>query len=211
MYAPSDLIALSALQHYLYCPRQCALIHLEQIWTESTHTAEGRLLHEKAHSGVAEKRGNVKTATGLHLRSLTLGLVGMADVVEFHHRDAVWYPYPVEYKRGRPKSTDADRVQLCAQALCLEEMLNLPVPEGAIFYGKTRRRQAVIFDANLRVDTAKAATAVREMLDAGHTPPPPEVANDICPACSLCEDCMPLAQSRRPSAARYLEILLESA
>lgn len=210
MYAPADLIPILALQHYLYCPRQCALIHLEQIWTESAHTAEGRLLHEKAHSGATEKRGKVKTATSLHLHSLTLGLVGMADVVEFHLREAVWYPYPVEYKRGRPKSTDADRVQLCAQALCLEEMLHLPVPEGAIFYGKTRRRQTVIFDASLREATVKAATAVREMLDAGLTPPPPEAVNDLCPACSLCEDCMPLAFTR-PSATRYLETLLEGA
>lgn len=209
MFAAADLIPISALQHYLYCPRQCALIHLEQIWTESVHTAEGRILHEKVHSGTAQTRGNVKTVTGLSLRSSALGLVGQADMVEFHRRDAVWHPYPVEYKRGRPKSIDADRVQLCAQALCLEEMLGLPVPEGALFYGKIRRRTTVFFDTALREATITVTAAVRAMLDTGRTPLPPTTANTICAACSLCEDCMPLIFTQRPSANRYLETLLE--
>ena len=204
MYAESDLIPLSALQHYLYCPRQCALIHLEQIWTENAYTAEGRVLHEEADSGKTETRGDVKTVTGLLLRSLVLGLSGKADVVEFHRRDGIWHPYPVEYKRGRPKKHDADRVQLCAQAVCLEEMLAVPVPEGALFYGKTRRRQLVPFDAPLREAVRQAALGVHELLHRNHTPPP--VADERCTACSLLHECLPEGTAGR-SAALYLESL----
>lgn len=205
MFSEEELIPLSALQHYLYCPRQCALIHLEQIWTENAHTAEGRLLHEKADSGKAETRGDVKTVTGLLLRSAALGLSGKADVVEFHRKNGAWLPYPVEYKRGRPKKHDADRVQLCAQAMCLEEMLGLSVPEGALFYGKTRRRQAVEFTVELRDEVRKAALDVHEMLRQETTPPP--VADERCAACSLLEDCLPEAIGKRQSASRYLESL----
>ena len=213
MYQAADLIPISALQHYLYCPRQCALIHLEHIWTESLHTAEGRIMHEKVHSGVAETRGNVKTVTGLLLRSHELGLTGQADMVEFHRENSVWHPFPVEFKRGRAKSLEADRVQLCAQALCLESMLGLPVPEGALFYGKTRRRQVVTFDETLRETTRRVAFAVHELFRTGTTPPPPDLAtvNAICPACSLRDECLPLPLARQHSATRYLNTLLEHA
>ena len=206
-YAEADFIPLSALQHYLYCPRQCALIHLEQIWTENTSTAEGRLLHEKADSGKAETRGDVKTVTGLLLRSTALGLSGKADVVEFHRKDGKWLPYPVEYKRGRPKKHDADRVQLCAQAMCLEEMLGLPVSEGALFYGKTRRRQTVAFTADLRDEVRNTTLNVHELLRRGATPPP--VVDERCAACSLSEDCLPKTIGKRQSASHYLESLRE--
>jgi CRISPR-associated exonuclease Cas4 len=208
-YPPSEddaLVPLSALQHYLYCPRQCALIHLDQIWTENVFTAEGRLLHEKADSGKAEKRGDVKSATGLLLCSRELGLTGKADVVEFHRKADVWLPYPVEYKRGRPKAHSADKVQLCAQALCLEEMLGLSIPEGALFYGKTRRRQVVPFDDALRGEVRRVALAVHEQLHQKLTPPP--VANERCVGCSLTEDCLPKAIGRR-SASSYVESLRE--
>lgn len=208
-YSESDFIPLSALQHYLYCPRQCALIHLEQIWAENAHTAEGRLLHERAHSGKAETRGDVKTVTGLLLRSVELGLSGQADVVEFHRQDGAWLPYPVEYKRGRPKKHDADQAQLCAQAMCLEEMLGFAVPEGALFYGKTRRRQTVPFTAGLRGEVRKTALAVHELLHKGVTPPP--IADERCAACSLLEDCLPETTRRRQAASRYLESLREPA
>ena len=206
---PPDPIPISALQHYLYCPRQCALIHLEQLWTENVYTAEGRQLHEKAHGGATESRGDCKTVTGLRLCSQALGLTGQADVVEFHRRDGRWQPYPVEYKRGRPKSHDADRIQLCAQALCLEEMLDVAIAEGALFYGKTRRRQVVSLDEALREATCKTVEAVHNLMRQGATPPPPplETANAICPACSLRDACMPLAP--RKSAARYLQSVLE--
>lgn len=207
MRRPDDLIPLSALQHYLYCPRQCALIHLEQIWSENAHTAEGRLLHEKVHSGTSEKRDGVKIATGLMIRSLELGLGGQTDMVEFHFQNKAWRPYPVEYKRGKPKSMDADRVQLCAQALCLEEMLRVPVPEGALFYGKTRRRQIVPMDDALRQTTRRAAEAVRSLLQSEATPPPPNDAERLCPNCSLREHCLP--HPPQHSAGVYLASVLE--
>ena len=209
MYSPADCIPLSALQHYVFCPRQCALIHVEQTWTENAHTAEGRVLHEKAHAGGSESRGTVKISTALPLCSLELGLSGVADVVEFHKNGDMWQPFPVEYKRGRPKSHDADRVQLCAQALCLEEMLRTPVPEGALFYGKTRRREHVTFDDALRTCTRQIINAVRHMLETGNTPPAPRDAGKICACCSLYEQCMPQLSARGRSATGYLQNLLE--
>lgn len=206
MYSEDSFIPISALQHYIYCPRQCALIHLDQIWAENAFTAEGRLLHERADSGRTETRGEVKTATGLLLCSRELGLSGKADVVEFRRQDGVWRPYPVEYKRGRPKAHAADKVQLCAQAICLEEVLGLPIPEGALFYGKTRRRQVVSFDNALREEVRRIALATHELLRRGVAPPPE--ADERCAACSLAEDCLPRAFGRR-SASVYLESLRE--
>lgn len=209
MYSEADFIPLSALQHYLYCPRQCALIHLEDIWTENAYTAEGQLLHERADSGMAETRGNVKTVTGLLLRSAHLGLSGKADMVEFYRHEGAWSPYPVEYKRGRPKKHNADRVQLCAQGMCLEEMLRVTIPEGALFYGKTRRRQTVLFSEELRDEVCKAALAVHELLRLRATPPP--VDDDRCAACSLFAECLPKSTGERKFALRYVESLRESA
>ncbi len=209
MYSPADLIQLSALQHYLFCPRQCALIHLEQIWEENVFTAEGRILHEKADSGAAETRGDLKTVTGLPIRSLVLGISGRADVVEFHRREGVWHPFPLEYKRGRPKVTDVDKIQLCAQGMCLEEMLGLPVPEGALFYGKTRRRLAVPLTPALRKATQETAQAVHALMQGGVTPPP--VADERCDACSLVEQCLPHPLAKRGAASRYLQQLVEEA
>ena len=201
---------LSALQHYLYCPRQCALIYVEQIWMENEHTAEGRQLHKTAHTSTVAMRGDCKTVTGLWLQSEALGLVGQADVVEFYRQDGVWRPYPVEYKRGRPKSIDADRVQLCAQALCLEEMLGQDIPEGALFYGKTKRRTVVSLDERLRKRTMATIEDVRNLLLSGVTPPPPgkEQIDSICPNCSLLTECMPLASNN--SAVRYLQSIVEN-
>ena len=126
MYDTDDLIQLSALQHYVFCLRQCALIHNEQVWSESMLTAEGRLMHERVHEEKRESRRDVRIEYGVPLRSLRLGIIGKADVIEFHRReDGVWVPFPVEYKRGKPKKDDSDKVQLCAQALCLEEMLDV--------------------------------------------------------------------------------------
>ena len=189
-YTESDLIPLSALQHYMYCPRQCALIHIEQVWEENVFTAEGRILHDRVDSGGAEKRGDLKRAFGLPIRSLRLGLSGKADVVEFHRQeDGSWRPFPVEHKRGRRKREDWDRVQLCAQALCLEEMLGGPVPEGAIFYGKEQRREVVAIGEALRLETEGVAATVHRML-AGTRTPPPEYANK-CKSCSLASTCLP--------------------
>jgi len=153
MYTEDDLLPLSGLQHLLFCERQCALIHIEQAWAENLLTAEGRIMHERVHEADRESRGEVRIEYSMPLRSLRLGLIAKADVVEFHRKldpgekgSSKWLPFPVEYKRGKPKKENYDKVQLCAQAMCLEEMLDVQIPEGAIFYGRTRRRQDVVFE-----------------------------------------------------------------
>ena len=138
-FSDSDLLPLSDLQHFLYCPRQCALILLEQQWTENRFTAEGRAQHDRVDRPEHETRDGIRTEYAVLLRSLRLGLIGKADAIEFHE-DKI---FPVEHKRGRPKPTPCDLVQLCAQALCLEETLDVKIREGAIFYGLPRRRQPV--------------------------------------------------------------------
>jgi CRISPR-associated exonuclease Cas4 len=203
MYDPDDLIQLSALQHYAFCPRQCALIHIEQVWAENRLTAEGRLMHERVHEEDAESRGNVRIERGIPLRSLRLGLIGKADVVEYHRQeDGSWRPYPVEYKRGKPKPDNTDKVQLCAQALCLEEMLKVEIPGGAIFYGKTRHRLDVLFDEALRKETEDAAAKTHDLLDAGKTPKP--VYAKRCESCSLYAECLPKTVQKKRSVKRYL-------
>jgi CRISPR-associated exonuclease Cas4 len=194
------LIPLSALQHHLFCPRQCALIHVEGLWAEDGATAEGRLLHERVDAGKPETRPGVRIARGLALRSLALGVTGKADVVEFHGRPP--HPFPVEYKRGKPKPHRADEVQLCAQGMCLEEMFGVEVAEGALFYGQTRRRMTVTFDPALRALTASTASATRDNIAAGRTPPP--VHTPACRRCSLVELCQPERLEKPPSIARWL-------
>lgn len=191
-----DLIPLSALQHYLYCPRQFALIHLEQQWAESRHTAEGRLLHQRTDRSQVERRHGVRSVTAMPLLSLELGITGKADTVEFHRDAASERAFPVEYKRGRPKAHRADEVQLCAQALCLEAMLGQPVPAGALFYGQTRRRKDVPFDAELRALTCRTIAAVRAML-ASHVTPTAHYEPRRCDACSLIDLCQPRLLGRR--------------
>lgn len=193
----SDTIPLSALQHYLYCPRQCALIHIEQQWAENRQTAEGRLLHERADLPKTQRRPGIRSVTAMPLADTALGISGIADVVEFHaHADGAGEtPFPVEYKRGRLKAHRADEVQLCAQALCLEAMLHVAVPAGALFYGQTRRRQDVAFDGALRQLTQEAIAAVHAMLDAGQTPTARYDARR-CDACSLIDICQPRVLSR---------------
>ncbi|MFW6163929.1 MAG: CRISPR-associated protein Cas4 [Planctomycetota bacterium] len=221
MYAEDDLLPLSALQHLLFCERQCALIHIEQVWDDNRFTVEGALLHQRVDEQGPETRGDLHIARGVRLRSLRLGLVGRADVVEFHRvgdrappetqevspgvplrgTDGLWRPFPVEYKRGRPKPDRSDEVQLCAQALCLEEMLAVDVPEGALFYGKTRRRLAVAFDESLRAETETAAARLRTLFESRETPKPER--SKKCQRCSLAQLCLPKA-ARGRSAARYL-------
>jgi CRISPR-associated exonuclease Cas4 len=203
-FEEDDLIMISALQHYVFCPRQCALIHIEQIWSESGLTAEGRLMHEKVHEEGNESRGAVRIARGLPLRSLRLGLVGVADVVEFRKIEKdVWQPFPIEYKRGKPKLDHCDAVQLCAQAMCLEEMLNVSIPEGALFYGKTRRRADVVFDEGLRRETEETADKARQLIASGITPAP--VYAKRCESCSLIGECMPKKMEKKLSVKRYLQ------
>lgn len=201
MFSDSDLLPISALQHLAYCPRQCALIHIERLWAENQLTAQGRLLHERSHREETRKQGSRVIARGAAIRSLSLGLFGQADVVEFHEPGQV--PFPVEYKRGRPKSHDADRIQLCAQALCLEEMLQREVPAGAIYYGKTRRRVEVIFDGALRDLTCAKIQELRELLQSQRTPSA-RYEKGKCGRCSLKRLCMPEVLEGSESASRYL-------
>lgn len=199
MSAESDTVPLSALQHFSFCPRQCALIHLERLWAENTRTAEGRVLHERAHDAGTESRRDLRIARALPLHSHTLGVHGVADIVEFHRQpDGTWRPFPVEYKRGRPKAHSADAVQLCAQALCLEEMLRTAVSAGAIFYGETHRRLDVAFDEPLRAATRDLAARMHATLASGRTPPPD--FGPKCRACSLLALCQPRLDSHRASA-----------
>jgi CRISPR-associated exonuclease Cas4 len=209
MYTESDLIPLSALQHFMFCPRQCALIHLEQIWEENRFTAEGRLQHQRVDAGGSEKRRDIRQAFGLPIRSLRLGISGKADVVEFHRgEDSPLRPYPVEHKRGRRKEEDWDRVQLCAQALCLEEMLGRPVPEGALFYEKERRREVVLLDVGLRRETEDLARSVHELMAAQRTPPP--VYMPKCDACSLISRCLPKDVGSKRRVEDYFTRMLEA-
>lgn len=199
MYSEDDLIQLSALQHLVFCERQCALIHIEQLWSENIFTAEGRIMHDKVDTANRESRGSIRIEYGVPMRSLRLGLIGKADVVEFHKKDDRWIPFPVEYKRGKPKPDDSDKVQLCAQAICLEEMMNVEVPEGALFYGQTRHRHDVRFDSALRAVTEDAAKKLRELIESGITPK--AEYSPKCKKCSLVELCLPKVSSK---ASNYL-------
>lgn len=211
-----DLMPLSGLQHLIFCERQFALIHVEQLWAENALTISGRQLHERADLPGESRGASVRVARALPLRSDRLRLSGKADVVEFHREtgDAgviLWRPFPVEYKRGRPKTGGADEVQLCAQAICLEEMLRLEVPRGALFYGKTRRRKTVEFTPVLRSRVESAARRCHELFDARVTP---RVARHKgCDRCSLLELCLPGvtgepadSPARSTSQARSVEL-----
>ena len=204
MYNEDDLVMISALQHFLFCHRQCALIHIEQLWKENRLTAEGRILHERVHSAGSESRRKVRVEFDMPIRSLALGLVGRSDVVEFHLQDdGIWLPYPVEYKRGRPKKDDSDRVQLCAQAICLEEMLGRDIPAGALYYGKKKRRMTTDFSPELRQTTRNTAQALHALIASGQTPPPEYSRR--CDRCSFVDICLPKALERTGSISRYMQ------
>jgi CRISPR-associated exonuclease Cas4 len=195
-------IYLSRLQHYLFCPRQFALIELEDIWTENQFTAEGQVLHQRVNQADQQKRGTVRTVWALRLANVELGIEGVADVVEYHKQsDGAETPYPIEYKRGKPKTHRADEVQLCAQALCLEEMHGVDVPEGALFYGEVRRRHPVVFDAELRDLTAQTIVACRTIVQT-KTTPKAIYKSKKCNACSLIDQCHP--KGFKKSAAAWL-------
>lgn len=191
-----DPIPISALQHAIFCLRQAALIHVERLWEDNRFTAEGSVLHEAAHDPGKRTRGLIRRVTALPLTCRRLNLAGVADLVEFRLLDdSRETPFPVEYKRGKPKQHRADEVQLCAQALCLEEMTGEPVPEGALFYAQTKRRLSVPFDTELRQLTEEVTLAFGAVLAQGITPPADYRANR-CRACSLIEVCRPKAIGR---------------
>jgi len=220
-YSEDDLLPVSAIQHLLFCERQCALIHLEQLWDESVLTAEGRQQHERCDEMVSESRGDVLIARDLYIQNLELGLVGKADVVEFHRAqeagpDAVtlevaggfWKPFPVEYKHGRPKQGVCDEAQLCAQALCLEEMLKVTISAGALYYQRPRRRTPVQFDDALRQIVKKAANQLHELFQNGITPP--AVNDKRCENCSLKNQCLPWCTSVKRHVKNYLQSSLRN-
>jgi CRISPR-associated exonuclease Cas4 len=184
-WTDADLIMVSALEHWSYCPRQCALIHLDQVWDENLYTLRGRHAHEKVDLPVVEVREGVRVERALPIWSDRLGLVGRADVVEYHGDT----PYPVEYKHGPRRRHTHDDLQLCAQALCLEEMSGRPVPRGAVYHHSSRRRREVVVDAGLRAAVEESVRQVRAMLQSARLP---AAVNDArCDHCSLRESCLP--------------------
>ncbi len=201
MFTDDQLIPISALQHFLFCPRQTALIHLERAWAENQYTAEGRVIHENAHSGDHETRPGIRITRTLNVLSRHLGLIGQCDIVEFHADGAV---IPVEYKRGKPKTHRADDIQICAQALCLEEMLGTPISFGYLFYGKRKRRTKVDFDEGLRRFTESKLDELRSLLEIQITP---QAVYDSkkCDACSLIDECQPHAFRLKKGVAQWFE------
>lgn len=200
-YAEDDLVMISALEHYSYCPRQCALIHVEQTFDENLYTLRGRAVHERVDEPVGEFQEGLRVERALPLWSKRLGLIGKADVVEFHGAT----PFPVEYKHGSKREREHDDLQLCAQAICLEEMTGKAAPHGAIFYHSSRRRRDVEFTHALRAEVEKATHAIRNMMLEKTLPPP--VNDNRCRHCSLKESCMPAVVGEKGRAAALLRDL----
>lgn len=189
------LVNISALQHFAFCQRQCALIHLEQAWQENYLTAHGRQLHERVDNGEPETRKDVRFERGVVVTAPHLGLTGKLDLLEHHKANNQFIP--VEYKRGKPKANDIDKVQLCAQALCIEEMLALEVKQGALWYWQTRRRIDIEFDHTLREQTQSIITQIQQLFKLHKTPPP--TTGKHCKACSLIDICQPNLTERDTS------------
>ncbi len=202
MYAEEDYLILSGIQHFAFCRRQWAVIHIEQQWAENYRTTAGELMHKKAHDeGSFEKRGDLLTVRGLRISSRELGVSGQCDVVEFRRDESgidlfgyegKWRPVPVEYKRGAPKENNADELQLCAQAVCLEEMFRTDIPEGYLYYGESRRRSLVEFSPALRDELRRITAEMHELFRRGYTPK--VKPSKKCKACSLEELCVPKLQ-----------------
>ncbi len=230
-FTEDELLPVSLLQHLLFCERRAALVHIEGIWGENVFTAEGDILHDKVHDDLpVESRVDVRITRGLQLRSLRFGLTGKADVVEFHRvADEVansahtseglkpsiplsgvpglWRPYPVDYKRGRLRNEEGFEIQLCAQALCLEEMMDVAVPTGAIFFGKPHRRLEVVFDSGIRKRTEQASYQIHELIRKNKTPP--ARYEKKCKSCSLFDICMPTVTDASKSVSKYLARMLK--
>ena len=207
-----DFQLLSRIQHFVFCKRQWALIHIEQQWEENLRTIEGGILHEKTHDNtIKEKRGDLIISRGMGVFSYSLGVTGACDVVELHRaldgvnifgRDGTYKPIPIEYKRGKPKEDDSDILQLCAQAICLEEMLLCNIPEAFLFYGETKRRFKVLLDDGLREQVKAMIKEMHELFDRRHTPK--AKPSKRCKACSLIEICMPKL-CKNLSAINYIK------
>ena len=211
MYDEQELLQLSGLQHFSFCRRQWALIHIEQQWEDNYRTVDGSLMHEKAHDKSAdESRAGLLIKRGMRVHSFILGVSGECDVVEFHRgkagaqladREGLWLPYPIEYKRGHSKENNADRLQLCCQAMCLEEMFSCQVPEGALFYGETRRREKILLSEDLRTEVKQALMEMHDLYRRGYTPR--VKPSKACHECSLKEICLPVINEKH-SAREYI-------
>ena len=216
IYSEEDFLQLSGLQHFKFCRRQWALIHIEQQWAENFRTVDGTILHEKAHNGeLTESRGDLLITRDMRIFSPALGVSGACDVLEFHRSDSgiplhgktgLWQPFPVEYERGKPKEHNADALQLCGQAMCLEEMLCCEIPCGALYYGEIRRRTEVIFTPELRQEVQLLLSEMHTLYARGHTPR--VKPGKGCQACSLKELCLP-GLLKQPSVAAYLRQSME--
>jgi len=214
-----DFLMLSGIQHFVFCKRQWALIHIEKQWTENILTFEGRQIHERADDPfLVESSGSTIISRSVPLVSKKLMVYGIADVVEFkqvdsggvklENRNGLWAPYPIEYKHGKPKQDDCDIFQLCAQAICLEEMLNTTVSEGAMYYHKTRRRQRITFDAATRKDVAEKYGQMHEMRLKSYTPP--AEYSKACENCSFFDICLPKMKNAGGRVARYVRDVFEN-
>jgi CRISPR-associated exonuclease Cas4 len=228
-FSQDDLIPISSIADLVFCERRAALHFIEGIWEENRFTAEGHILHDKVHEADCEMRKDIRIVRGLRMRSFRLGLSGVADVVEFRRMDisqsmdksvgdtllgvvlpgveGLWKPFPVEYKRGKIKHEKSYEVQLCAQAICLEEMLNVQISEGALFYGKSLRRNGVDFTKKLRFETGTAAKRMHELIVSTRTPPP--VYTKKCDSCSLVSECLPKTMGKKRSVKSYLKRILD--
>ena len=217
-YAEEEFLQLSGLQHFKFCRRQWALIHLEQQWAENYRTVDGELMHSNAHDAdFRESRGDLIITRGVSVFSPTLGVSGQCDVLEYRRGEAgipirgkegLWQPFPVEYKRGSPREDTGDALQLCGQAMCLEEMLCCAIPEGALYYGEIRRRVPVAFTEELREEVRQMLAQMHELYHRGHTPKVKPTKS--CNACSLKELCLPKLMKSR-SVSDYLKKAMEEA
>lgn len=216
-YRPEDLLPLSGIQHFLFCRRQWALIHVERQWQENALTVEGKILHDRVDDPFfTEKRKGVIVARSVPVASTTLGLFGVCDVVEFTEsaggvrlpgHAGTFLAAPVEYKRGKQKQEPSDEAQLCAQALCLEEMLTVSIPTGYLYYGQTRRRVAVDLNAALREQVRKAAQEMHAYMQRGYTPKVKPFKG--CRSCSLADVCLPNLQREVTLASTYIAQQIE--
>lgn len=216
IYSEEEYLLLSGLQHFRFCRRQWALIHIENQWAENYRTVDGTLMHKNAHDqDYRESRGDRIITRGVSVFSPTLGVSGQCDVLEYHQgaggipikgKEGLWQPYPVEYKRGSPRQDGADALQLCGQAMCLEEMLCCGIPKGALYYGETRHRVEIVFTEELRGEVRELLSQMHSLYRRGHTPKVKTTKS--CGACSLKELCLPKLMKNR-SVDRYLRDAME--
>jgi CRISPR-associated exonuclease Cas4 len=217
-YTQDDLLPLSGIQHFLFCRRQWALIHIEQQWKENALTAEGRIMHKRVDDPFfTETRNGVITARSVPVASYRLGLSGMCDVIEFKasadgvslpNRDGLFLPFPVEYKRGKEKHNHSDETQLCAQAICLEEMLSIRIPHGYLYYGETRHRVEIEFTPELRTLVQEMSTEMHNYFSRGYTPK--VKTSNACRSCSLADICLPVLQGKVIAASKYIRLQIEN-